>query len=136
MAHRVALLVLAIGCGSNTRPAVQRSLSSLPDDPIRRNEELESTRARPSAESRKTLTAGEQRAETSAATAAAIVGSLLSTTQNTVIGLGVALDPLPDLGGPIPGTYHAPAPTSPPPKVDPTTLVPWVQIKPPPPATP
>ena len=138
MGHgRLAVLAFVLGCGSSTHPVVQRSLTTYSDEPIRRSEEIEGTRARPSAESRKTLTKGEQRVETGAATAAAIVGSLLSDSQNTVIGVGVALDPVPELGArpiPVPDPPRqkvTPAPAPAQPKIDPQTLVPWVEIKPP-----
>ena len=120
-------LVAAVGCGGRQGASVQRTLSSLPDARQDQNDAIESAGARPTAETKHPLPPALQRVEAGAATVAAIVGSLLSTSANTVVGIGAPVEIL--SGDPIPGR-RPPAPP-PPPDVDASTLVPWLRIAPP-----
>ena len=121
--------------GGGSRPAVIPLLSELPADPEKRNAVLDSATAQPGPEHRKRLPPKLHKAETAAATAAAILGELFSTTRNTVIGTSglfeendlVAPAPTrPDrpAGAPVGGPGAAPEPS-----VPATELVPWVRVK-------
>jgi len=77
-------------------------LSELPGDPVKRDAVLDSANATPGPEHHRQPLAGKQRkAETAAATAAAIIGGMFSKTQNVTLGTvgtfdeNVILDPLP-----------------------------------------
>lgn len=131
---RFALLLACVGCGAS----VQRTLSSLPDDRQDQTDALESAGARPTAESRKPLPRKLQKAETTAATVAAIVGNLLSTSANTVVGIGAPIEIVtePDLmkRQRPPGEGEGAAEgEGPPPDIDAKQLVPWLKFDPPPP---
>lgn len=75
-------------------PAVTPKLSELPVDRDRRDAVLDSSRAEPTPEQRTptAMTKKERKAETAAATAAAIIGTLLSDSSNVTIGVGSAID--------------------------------------------
>lgn len=118
---------LAGGCTRHSKvgPSVQRTLSSLPDDRFDQNDALESANARPTPETRKPLPPDEQVIETNVATAAAIVGSILSTSQNTVVGIGGPIEIM-ETPDPFPkSTPKDPEDTATP---DPKTLVPWLKF--------
>lgn len=83
------------GCGAKVavgQPAAMPTLSSLHDDPIKRDEQLKSAETRPSAESNQGKTETQLKAETLAATAAAIIGSFFSSEQNMVLGTRQSFD--------------------------------------------
>jgi hypothetical protein len=130
-------LVLALGaCAGSPAPTTMRTLSSLPTDPQRRNDELESAQARPGPERGK-RSRTEQRVETTAATMAALVGSWFSKSANVVIGGGAPVDEnqLVGVDGQVAPARDAeadanrePGPSTEP--VDASALVPWVRVGP------
>lgn len=130
-----AVLVLALGCAGSSRPAVTPMLSELPADAGKRDAILDSANAGPGPElkaSRAKMTSKERRAETTAATAAAILGTLFSKTQNVTIGGGGTFEESPSK--PQPGRTapfeDAPAPPAPAQETDkPGDLVPWIKVK-------
>ncbi|HEU4730815.1 MAG TPA: hypothetical protein VFT22_23125 [Kofleriaceae bacterium] len=116
-------------------------LSELPPDPGKRDAVLDSanTTARP--EQRKGMTGKERKAETAAATAAAILGSMFSSTQSVTIGTASQFDenqlidpqPVPPARGAADDSAKdaeqpAAAPTGAPEGPNPD-LVPWIRIK-------
>ncbi len=127
----LAVLVLIGGCVGSATPGVQRDLSTLSPDPIKANEELAASSARPTAENRKGLSRRARRLETVAATGAAIIGSLFSTSKTTLSGVQWSIDenrtaPIPPIK-PRAKSSGEPDGAGPPPP-DPTTLVPWVHF--------
>jgi hypothetical protein len=130
-------LVLALGaCAGSPAPTTMRTLSSLPTDPQRRNDDLESAQARPGPEHRP-RSRKEQRAVTTAATMAAIVGSWFSKSANVVVGVGAPVDEnqlvgvdgqaMPARDGES-DEHREPAPAAE--SVDAGALVPWVRVGP------
>jgi len=85
-------LVLLGGCfgtgsgGGGTRPGVMPMLSELPTDPTKRDAILDQASQTAGPEHRKGMTSKERKAETAAATAAAILGSIFSKTKSVTIG--------------------------------------------------
>ncbi len=104
-----ALIVLALlgACvgGGSTRPAVIPMLSELPADPQKRDLVLDSANSQPGPEHRKPLPPKQHKAETAAATAAAIIGGLFSKTKNVTLGGASVVDE---------NRLFAPAPVTPP----------------------
>ena len=89
--------VLLGGCfasasSGTTRPGVMPMLSELPRDPAKRDDVLDSANTTAGPEQRKGMTTRERKAETAAATAAAILGSLFSKTQSVTIGSASQFD--------------------------------------------
>lgn len=83
------------GCGGGgSRPAVIPMLSSLPDDPERRAAVLDSARAQPGPEHQRAPLRSRklQQAETTAATVAAMLGTLFSSSANAMIGTASAFE--------------------------------------------
>jgi hypothetical protein len=126
------------GTGTSTRPAVMPMLSELPTDASKRDAVLDSSASTAGPEQRKGMTSKERKAETTAATAAAIIGGMFSKTQNATIGSATVFDesvlmPLPVIPEPLKsedppnGARKAPA-------GDEThkDLTPWVKLQPPP----
>lgn len=74
------------GSGQSSRPGVMPMLSELPGDPVKRDAVLDSANATPGPEHRKPVTPKQHKAETAAATAAAILGGMFSKTQNVTLG--------------------------------------------------
>ena len=129
------------------RPAVMPMLSALPADPAKRDAILDSsiTVARP--EQRKSITVArpeqggsmtvkERKTETAAATAAAIIGSMFSKTQNVTFGAAAmfdegALAPLPVPPPPLESTDKPGDPAKPPAPIDrsDTDLIPWIKLR-------
>lgn len=91
-ARSVILLVALGGCAGQATPTTMPRLDSLPDEHVAREERLESTSARPGPETRKGKSRDFRQAETAAATAAAIVGSIFSTTKTVTIGVSQPID--------------------------------------------
>lgn len=96
---RTLLVAIALGgCfggvvgGGNSRPAVTPMLSELPGDANKRDAILDSANGTAGPEHRKGQTKKERKAETTAAFAAAIIGSMFSTTQNTTIGTSTMIE--------------------------------------------
>ena len=82
-----------VGCASQSAaPATMLDLRALPDEPLRRNERIESTQARPGPEGRKSLTPRARQIETGVATAAALLGMLLSKNPTVLLGAGAPMD--------------------------------------------
>jgi hypothetical protein len=139
-------LVLLGGCfgaGSSgaSRPAVMPMLSELPADPAKRDAVLDSANTTAGPEQRKGMTRKERQAETAAATAAAILGSMFSSTQSVTLGTATLFDEkqliAPD-AVPPPRTSSseqadgAAQPDAPPPRDAGTSnadLVPWIKLK-------
>jgi hypothetical protein len=90
---RTALLLgLGLGaCAGSAAPTAMRTVSSLPDDPQRRSETLDSAQARPGPEQRP-RSKKAQRVETTAATMAAIAGMIFSKSSSVVLGVGSPVD--------------------------------------------
>src|SRR5262249_54778258 len=125
----------ATGSGS-TRPGVMPMLSELPADPAKRDAILDSSSTVAGPEQRKGMTVKERKAETTAATAAAIIGSMFSKTQNVTIGTATmfdesALAPRPVPPRPLGSTDHPDDPANPPAPDDPSNkdLIPWIKLR-------
>jgi hypothetical protein len=88
------LFVTAVSAcaGGNTRPTVLPRLDSLPDEHVSREQRLEGAAARPGPETQKGKSSKWRQAETAAATAAAIVGSIFSTTKTVTVGISTSID--------------------------------------------
>src|SRR3954468_3169392 len=80
---------------SGARPGVMPMLSELPSDAAKRNAILDSSANVAGPEQRGSLTVKEQAAETVGATAAAVLGSLFSKTQNVTLGGAANFDEAP-----------------------------------------
>jgi hypothetical protein len=116
------------------KPAVTPMLSELPADPAKRDGVLDGAHYQPSPEQHGKVTPKERKAETIGATAAAILGSMFSTTQNVTLGTEMILDPI---TAPLPrseATEKAEKEKEKskglPEGVKSDQLVPWVQLKP------
>jgi hypothetical protein len=89
---RCAGLALAlVGCAGPIRPAVSPALSSLPDESEEREERVASAAVRPSPETGRSSSEGEQ-VETAAAGLAAFLGMLFSSTENSILGFSVPIE--------------------------------------------
>jgi hypothetical protein len=143
----VVLLLGVLGCGGaakkggggstgESRPAVIPMLSELPADPEKRNSILDSANQVAGPEHRKGFTKKERKAETAAATAAAIIGGIFSKTQNVTIGTSTTFDEVDIIA---PHTIK-PQPVSPrgdgkqgengeTPEGESKPLVPWIKLK-------
>jgi hypothetical protein len=80
------------GAVGSTRPAVMPMLSELPTDPEKRNAILEQSAQAAGPEQRKGMTHKERKAETAAATAAAILGGIFSKTSSVTLGTATMVD--------------------------------------------
>src|SRR5256885_4265645 len=69
-------------------------LSEFPADASKRDGVLDGAHYQPGPEQHAKLAPKERKAETVAATAAAVIGSMFSTTQNVTLGSEVILDPV------------------------------------------
>ena len=147
----VLALVLLGGCfrvdSGSMRLGVMPMLSGLPADPARRDAILDSstTVARPEQRSSTTvarpeqgesMTVNERKAETAASTAAAILGSMFSKTQNVRLGVATTFDegaraPLPVPPPPPASTDQPDDPAKPPAPIDrtDTDLIPWIKLR-------
>ena len=106
-------------------------LSELPGDSQKRDAIHDQSAQTPTPEMRKGQTKKEKKVETAAATAAAIIGSAFSTTQNVTIGQSTVFDE---------NEIVHPRPAQPPrqkaegapstPGVEGGVLVPWVKLTP------
>ncbi len=147
----VLALVLLGGCFSvgsgSMRPGVMPMLSAMPADPAKRDAILDAstTVARPEQresitvarpEQGESLTGKERKAEAAASTAAAIIGSMFSKTQNVTFGAATmfdegALAPLPVPPPPSGLTDKPDDPAKPPAPFDrsATDLIPWIKLR-------
>jgi hypothetical protein len=144
-----ALLVLVLlgGCGSASlrggasRPAVMPMLSELPNDAAKRDAVLDAASTAAGEQQRTTLTPKERKAETAAATAAAILGSMFSKTKSVTIGTASTFDES-ELGAPSAIPAQQPSSTDNPegaanPGAPPADdagasnadLIPWIRLK-------
>src|SRR5262245_33222587 len=89
----ILVVVLLGGCfaaktggDGGTRPGVMPMLSELPGDAEKRDAILDQSNQAAGPEHRKGTTKKERKAETAAATAAAIIGNIFSKTKNVTIG--------------------------------------------------
>src|SRR5439155_19858605 len=87
------------GCGGTasgaigpTRPAVMPMLSELPTDAEKRDAILDQSAQTAGPEQRQGMTVKERKAETAAATAAAILGSIFSKTSSVTVGTATVLE--------------------------------------------
>ena len=142
--RQLIVLVLLGGCagvgatgGGGTRPGVMPMLSELPGDSTKRDAVLESAGTTATPEHRQGMTSKEQKAETAAATAAAILGELFSKTKSVTIGTSSQLGEAPHA---VPHPPSSPeqaggsaSPGAPPQDDDPGTsnadLIPWIKVK-------
>lgn len=147
-------LVLLGGCfgggsGSGvgaTRPAVMPLLSELPTDPTKRDAVLDQAATVAGPEQRQGMTPKERKAETAAATAAAILGGIFSKTSSVTLGTATVIDatelvapqPAPRVKRPSPQKREGSKPDDgarpdEPPADDPgpsnADLIPWIKLK-------
>lgn len=126
------------GAGA-TRPGVMPMLSELPRDSTKRDAILDSANTTAGPEQRKGMTAKQRKAETAAATAAAILGEMFSKTKNVTIGTATVFDegalaPLPVPPPPpksIDKTDDPAKATTSPAAVEPSNadLIPWIKLR-------
>lgn len=89
---RVLILIIVSACAGSARPAVINRLDALPGDPEKRNAILDSAHAEAGPEHRKPLPPKQRKIETTAATAAAVLGILFSKSENVTLGVGQVID--------------------------------------------
>jgi hypothetical protein len=87
---RAAVLILFCAC-AGSKPAVIPKLSELPVEAQRRDAVLDTAHAQPGPE-QQPKTKKERKAETYAATAAAVIGWLMSDSENVTLGIGSTID--------------------------------------------
>ena len=85
-------IALVTGCWRSTMPATLLDMRGLPDDADRRNERLDKAAARPGPEQRKPLPDKMRKVETVAASAAAVIGVIFSSSPNVLLGGGTSFD--------------------------------------------
>ena len=85
-------LSASVACAGPIQPMAVPTLSALPDDPQERTNALDSAAARRGPEHMAKPSTRFRQVETAAATAAGILGILLSTSPNVCIGAGVPID--------------------------------------------
>jgi hypothetical protein len=121
------------GSASPSRPAVMPMLSELPGDATKRDAVLDQSNAVAGPEQRKGMTRKERKVETAAATAAALIGGMFSSTQSATLGSATVFDedlliaPTAAKPAAAPGeTRAAPNDDAGPSNAD---LVPWIKLK-------
>lgn len=135
----------AVGSGGGTRPGVMPMLSELPAEKENRDAVLDSSSKAAGPEQRKGSTKKERQAETAAATAAAILGSMFSKTKSVTIGTSSQFDenqiiapqavpmviPSSDESADATKSDGAMKPDARPADVTPpnTDLIPWIKLK-------
>jgi hypothetical protein len=129
----LAVVLLLQGCfagstggSGNARPGVMPMLSELPGDAEKRDAILDQSGQTAGPEHRKGQTVKERKAETFAATAAAILGSAFSKTQNVTLG-GATTFGGGDAKAPKPQQDDNAAPNAPI-ESDGKKLVPWIKL--------
>ncbi|HWM87020.1 MAG TPA: hypothetical protein VNO33_14300 [Kofleriaceae bacterium] len=109
-------------------------MRSLPDDAQRRNERLDKAAARPAPENRKPVPSKLYKAETAAATAAAVLGMIFSSSPNVLLGAGGSIDEnqlfAPGTIAPSRRGESRARDEAEPDPVDASQLVPWVKLRP------
>ena len=128
--HIVLLGTCLPGCAGNTKASVLPRIDSLPGEHVAREQRIESTEARPGPEHTQGKTRKWQQVETTAATAAAILGSIFSTTKTVTVGVSTSLDEneLVDPGYQDRARRDKDKPAEPE-TYDPTQLTPWVDLR-------
>jgi hypothetical protein len=124
----LVLLPLFAACAGHATPTTMARLDSLPGEHVAREQRLESTEARPGPESKKPKTREWRQAETAAATAAAIVGSIFSTTKTVTIGVSESFDENKILDPHAAEGVHESSDKEEPETYDPNQLTPWVRL--------
>lgn len=133
---RAYLLVLLLaGCSggkafSNTRPSVMPMLSELPTDAEKRDGILNQSNERARPENRRSLTKKQQKAETAAALAAALLGQAFSKTQNVTIGVAGDFEENALFQPQRETPKKKAAPVAPEKTVPASELVPWIKLEP------
>lgn len=133
----VLAVALGLGCSRSVAPAALVDMRSLPEDPQKRNQLLDSAAVRPGPENRKPLPAKLHQVETGAATAAAILGMIFSKSPNVLLGAGGPIDenqlfdPSSRQARPGAKSKAADAEQGEDPAIDANQLVPWVRLGPP-----
>lgn len=117
------------GVISNPRPSVMPKLSELPTDREQRNGILNQSGERARPENRRSLSKREQKAETFAAIAAALIGDAYSSTKNVTIGIATDFEEGAFVDQPQTPAKR-PAPVAPVKIVPASELVPWVKLGP------
>lgn len=133
---RAILVVLLVGCaatggggGGGTRTGVMPLLSELPGDATKRDAILDSSNQVAGPEHRKGFTKKQRKAESTAATAAAILGSAFSKTQNVTLGAATTFDENAIIAPHTMPARPAPPTTAPhPAEPMPTPSVPWIKL--------
>ena len=116
-------------CAGNTKPTVMPRIDSLPGEHVAREQRIESTEARPGPEHTKGKTRKWQQVETTAATAAAILGSIFSTTKTVTVGVSTSIDENEIVDPGYQGRGRRDDKKAPEPETyDPSTLTPWVDL--------
>ena len=100
-------------------------MTQMPVETGKRDHLLDTASARPTVESRRQLTRRERKAETVAATAAAVVGWLMSSNENTVLGVGGPIDENLIFQDHRPRAEADQVPT---PEQRPAVLIPWIDL--------
>lgn len=123
-------MILCLACAGSPQPTTMRLLSSLPVDRERAHEHMDSSTARPDAETRRPLPPKVRKVETVAATAAALVGSFFSTSDNAIVGMGGSMEEtkiVPETRATVTHGVERDAP----PAYRASDLVPWLRVAPP-----
>lgn len=133
----ILMILLLQGCyagttggskGGTTRPGVMPMMSELPGDATKRDAILDSSNQVAGPEHRKGMTVKERKAETIGATAAAILGSAFSKTQNVTLGGAMTFggDSVPSHR---PQTEATDTPAPAPIEGDDRAKLPWIKLK-------
>jgi hypothetical protein len=126
---RAAVACLLLSACVGARPAVIPKLSELPGDPEKRAAVLDQSHAQPGPEQRP-VSKKARKVETYAATAAAVVGWLFSTTENVALGGAGIFEEVPSRPRPErkADDDDEASPTQPVETGD-AVLVPWIRLK-------
>lgn len=131
---RGVILIVLLGtwlpaCAGNTKATVLPRIDSLPGEHVAREQRIESTEARPGPEHTQGKTRKWQQVETTAATAAAILGSIFSTTKTVTVGVSTSIDENEIVDPGYQGRARRGEEKAAEPEVyDPNQLTPWVQL--------
>lgn len=117
------------GGGGGSRPGVMPMLSELPGEAEKRNAILDQSNQTAGPEQRKGMTKKERKAETAAATAAAILGSAFSSTQNVTLGGATTFEESPSKPQPAHPPHDGDDKAQPAPDHGDAPLVPWINLK-------
>jgi hypothetical protein len=124
---RAAVFLLLAAC-AGARPAVIPKLSHLPTDPDKRDAVLDQSHAEPGPEQRP-ASPKARKAETYAATAAAVVGWLFSDSENVTLGSASIFEEAPAKPQPKPAEKDDDPETPTPVEIGDEKLVPWIKLQ-------